>query len=291
VAGNYMNAPSDRVAYDRDGSLLVAVIGDGSIQNQPTTNMRLVNAEGGAGWTLPSNTGKVAVIFPIPMDVAAAFVYYSSSNPINVHTSKDTTNGVDGTWTLQVSAQIPASSLAPNYRLLSEVEVFAPSSTLTGVRGVRFEMAANPTSGLAGYVLRALHIYAVPSATATDDRLVFWHPTNDAKMDPVYFDWGDVPRGSTEDRSFRIKNMSDNRIAKDTALFFESLTPVTPPTQGMFMLSDNGGSTFLTNLTLPTLNPGQISPVLICRRTIPVDASVSVWTVRMVADVTTWLEV
>lgn len=291
MAGNYMNAPSDRVAYDRDGSLLVSLLGDGSVLNQPSATMRAVNAEGGTGWAMPSGTGKVAVIFPIPMDISAVFIFWGTTANINIHTSKDTTNGVDGTWTLQVGPTPAATALTPNYRMLAELEVFAPGATTTGVRGVRFEATNNPNTGLGNGTLRAFHVYAVPSSTATDDRLAFWHPTSDTKMPTTHLDWGDVPRGTTEDRSFRIKNLSDNRRAQGTVLFFEGLVSVAPPTVGMFMLSDNGGSTFQTDLELPDLEPGEISDVLVVRRTIPTTALVSVWTVRMVADVTTWQEV
>lgn len=290
MAGNYMNAPSDRVAYDRDGSLMVAILGDGTILNQAATAMRAVNAEGGSGWAMPSNTGKVAIVFPIPMDLAAVFIYWTSLSNINVHTSKDTTNGVDGTWTAQMTGVPPASALAPNYRMLAELEVFAPSASLTAVRGVRFEMTNNPSSGLSNNILRAFHVYGVPSATATDDRLVFWHPTSDVKMPTTHLDWGDVPRGTSEDRSFRIKNLSTNRIALGTVLFFEGLVSASPPPVGMFLLSDNAGSTFQTTLDLPDLDPGEISDVLVVRRNIPTNALVSVWTVRLVADVTTWEE-
>ena len=104
MTGNYMNAPSDRVAYDRDGSILSLLTGDGQVLAQPTSFMRAVNAEGGTGQQLPSNTTAVAVVFPIPMDIAAVFYYWSNSTTnVSIQTSKDTTNGLDGAWTEQVT--------------------------------------------------------------------------------------------------------------------------------------------------------------------------------------------
>lgn len=283
MAGNYMDAPSDRVAYDRDGSVFSTIDNVNTVIGHPTTAMRAMNAEGGGGYQLPNNTGAFAVVFPIPMDVSAVFMYWQNTNGVNWQTSKDTTNGLDGTWTTQLTNAASPAALSPQYRQLAQLEQFSPSASTTEVRGIR------ASAGFSGATIRAFHVYAVPSATATKDRLVFWHPTSDVKLTPTYFDWGDVPRGTSEDRAFRIKNLSTNKIAKGTVLYIEAMVNVNPPTQGMFTLSDNGGSTFVTSLTLPDLAPGATSSVLVCRRVIPTNALVSVWTVRMIADVNTWL--
>ena len=282
MAGNYMNAPASRLAYDRDGSIGAYISVSGILDPLTASELRSINSEAETGVAFASQN-RAAIIFPAPVDIAAIFLATSATTTWTVETSKDTTTGLDGTWTQHATGLTMNQDVKPNYRIESRLIATTPGSPSTGVRGVRVTTTANTTA-----VLRALHIYADISGLATTDRLAFWHPTLNAEVPPSYFDWGDVPRGSSADKSFRIKNMSGDLTANDITVFVEAITAGTPSVAGMHSISVNGGATFLNSGDIAELSPGEISDVLIVRRVVPLNAQVSVWSARLAADVTSW---
>jgi len=285
MAGNYMDAPATRIAYDRDGSIGAFFSASGVLDQLTASELRALNSEAETGVALASQS-RVAIVFPAPMDIAAVFFatnLNSSTALWSLETSKDTTTGIDGTWTTHQSGLQLLKDVKPNYRIFSQLLLTIPGSDSQGIRGVRMSNTSQLTS-----TIRAFHIYADVSALATIDRLAFWHPTLDEEMEPAYLDWGNVPRGSSADRSFRIKNMSADLTANDVVVYTEALTPGTPSVAGMHTISDNGGSTFLNSITVPEILPGEISDELIVRRVVPTNAQVSVWSARIAADVTNW---
>lgn len=285
MAGNYMDAPASRIAYDRDGSVGVSVSAAGVPTMLNISQMQAFNAESEAATAPPTGSRRVAIIFPIPMDLKAFFLAMGGVNTVTIETSKDSTTGVDGTWTQQVSALGYSRDVKPNYRRADQVTTLPSGAANLDVRGIRFSGA---TADL--QTVRAFHVYGDPASGATPDRIAAWHPTLDQPLPPTQFDWGNVPRSSSADRSFRIKNLSATLTAEDIDVYTEALTPGVPSVAGMHTISGNGGSTFLSSFTIDSLAPGAISDVLILRRTVPDDAQVSVWSARVAADVTTWTE-
>lgn len=287
MAGFYMDAPNDRVAWDRDGSLLTLVNTANAVTPLPASSRRTLNSEDTSVVALDrdANIQIVAVVFPEPMDCTSIFVASPYNVTWMVETSKDTTNGLDGTWTYQEKTAIPVSTVAPSYRIRANLWDLLPNSFSSDLRGIRLRRA------FSSYVtgdLYAFHIYGRPSPAASRDRLAFWSPTTDAKLTPSYFDWGNVPVSSAADRSFRIKNLSTDLRAADIDLYVEALTPGTPTVAGMHTISMDGGATFLSSQNLPALEPGAISDVLILRRTVPDNAQTSTWSARVAADVNLW---
>lgn len=283
MAGNYMDAPASRVAYDRDGSIGVFISNTGLLAQLSAANLRTLNGEAETGVAMSSQR-RVAIIFPAPRDIAAVFfATNTNSRTWTLETSVDTTTGIDGTWITHQTGMQRSSDVKPNYRIYDNLSLTTPGDPSQSIRGVRLTATADNTD-----TIRALHIYADMASAATLDRLAFWDPVSDVEVSPAHFDWGNVPRGSSADRSFRIKNMSEDLTAEDIAVFFEALTPGSPSVAAMHTISDNGGSTFLTNISIAELAPEEISDVLIVRRVVPTNAQVSVWSARIAADVTTW---
>jgi hypothetical protein len=62
-----MDAPNDRVAYDRDGSLLVAITDAGGATQQTVTTRQQLNSAAEAAVVFPT-IRKLAVVFPTPHD-------------------------------------------------------------------------------------------------------------------------------------------------------------------------------------------------------------------------------
>lgn len=291
-----MNALSPRIAWDRDGSIMTYIGIDGVVLNSTTAVRREVNSENGTGAPCsPSgaaSSSRIAVVFPVPMDLTTIFIATDDAYmpyPHIIETSKDTTNGIDGAWETQnIIDWVPNQPVKPNYRQAVSCRTLLPGTPSIGVRGIR--MSTNSPSGFRG-ILRALHLYGAPSATATKDRLALWHPTTDTVLPPTWLDWGDVPRGTSSDRSFRIKNLSVTLTAQNIGLYIEALTAGVPSVAGMHTMSDTAGATFQSTLTIATLAPGALSAVFILRRVVPSNAQVSVWSARIVADVTQWIGV
>ncbi len=283
MAGSYMDAPASRLAYDRDGSIGVLVNASGSITQLSPADLISMNDEGEAGVALTSRS-RFAVVFPLPVDIYAVFVALSGTTVFAIETSQDTTTGMDGTWTTQVPYTAYQRDVRPFYRIRDQITDIPPGPSRQGVRGVRVSAAAN----VSNHIIRALHIYASPSASV-QDRLSFRLPGSDAEIGGNFFDWGNVPRGSSADLKFRIKNLSSALTAVGVSLYPEALTAGVPSVAGMMLLSV-GGSSFMSSLDLGDLAPGEISDIITVRRNVPASASVSVWSARLVADVDEWRE-
>ena len=289
MSGNYMDAPNDRIAWDRDGSILTMVTAAGEVTNTSGETRRILNSENGS----LSFAGSLAIVFSLPMNLTALFVSSGQSDYYywRVATSKDTTNGLDGVWSMHLGAAKASELVSPFYRVGSSLMTLLANSTSSDVRGLRISPVTSAGIPAGTPVVKAFHVYGTPSSLATKDRLALWHPTLDVKTPPEWFDWGNVPRSSSADKQFRIKNLSTNRSANTIDVYIESLTPGVPSMAGMHTLSNNGGATFLTSLTLTRLAPGETSGLITLRRVVPGSAQVSVWSARIAADVNQWIGV
>lgn len=283
MAGSYMDAPSQRLAYDRDGSIGVTVTAAGALTQLTATEMRQLNNE---AEDTPAFTTKqrLALVFPAPVDITHVFLALSTSAiTYSIETSKDTTTGIDGTWTTQIAAgPIYLRDVRPSYRVFSTLAAMQGGAVSQAVRGVRISGTANVS-----IEFRGLHVYANPAISVPTDRLAIWHQTDNNEVGGAHFDWGNAPRGSSADKVFRIKNVSPDLKAKGITLYAEALTPGVPSVAGMHTFSLNG-VTFLPSVVVPDLNPGAITPVYFVRRVVPTNAQVSVWSARMIADVSLW---
>lgn len=182
------------------------------------------------------------------------------------------TNGTDGTWN-----SFPVSIPLTNGEWRDPQAV-----TVTGVRSIR----GSVTGGSGGGWISGLHLYGTYAAGEDVDRLEFWHPTLDQRAPAINFDLGDVPRGTTTDKQFRIKNLSDTLTANGIVLSADSLTDTTPSFEAMHTFSTTG--TYTGTLNIGTLSPGQISSVVTVRQVVPIGAQLSKWTTRLRAEPTSW---
>lgn len=282
MAGNYMDAPASRLAYDRDGSIGVTITAAGAITSLTAADLRALNDESEGSPTF-NTKARLAIIFSVPHDLVAIFLALNFSTLASIETSKDTTTGIDGTWTTQVAPAAYVRDVRPQYRIAANLTPMLSGSDSQEVRGIRVSFLLNQTGGF-----RGLHIYGDVSSSATDDRLSFREASSDVEVGPTHFDWGNVPRASSADKTFRVKNLSTDQTAQSVEVFPEALTPGIPSVAGMLMLSLDG-VTFTPSVNLGDLSPGEVSPVITTRRVIPANAQVSVWSARFVADADTWV--
>lgn len=290
MTGNYPDPPGPRMAYDKDGSqgYLATVTTLGSVsaitRALTATEMADLNDENLALTTIPDaggyNSNCVILIFPQLRDLIGVFGYFGNNVSPSMQVSPDTTNGIDGTWSAPGLPDQSGHSNVPSMRTA------IAGVSASGIKAVRFFAASAPT-GTTGW--HTIHLYGEISAGASPDRLSFWHPALDQSLalTPAYFDWGDRPRNTSATKDFRIKNRSTTLTASTITVGVEALTDPSPSIVGMHSLSADG-TTFASTLSIASLAPGEISPVLTVKQDISASAALSLWNQRLYATVGGW---
>ena len=280
MAGNYPDVPSNRMAYDRDGTQCYLIAGDSTISQLTSPQLVALNDENSG--TSVGAAAYLVFFFPERRDMVAWWMDFNALAfpSMAFEVSTNTTNGLDGTWT-QIGGTPPGGS----YQFPSTAPYYRQGiigATALGVKAVRFKTGWAGSGGV-----ETVHLYGNASAGQNPNRLAIWHPTTDAHVTGAYFDWGDVPRSSSQDRTFRVKNMSSTLNAIGIGLGLEALTDTSPSVPGQHTLSSDG-TTFAATLSISDLAPGGISPVLFLRRVTPTNAVLSVWALRLFAQATSW---
>jgi hypothetical protein len=290
MAGSYPDPPNYRMAYDRDGTVGVLVdnLNVGTVV-APSV-LQALNDETGIEYPVNATNGALVLIFPELRDITHVMMsgYHREGIPAsnysttyNVWVSDDTTNGIDGTWQGPIAA-VPAAiySSEPIKDRYRRVQTNLPGP---GVRALKF------VTGVGGENhIGKIHLYGDFSAGGADDRLRFWDPVLDAPVGPAHLDWGNTPRGSTQTRTFRVKNLSDDTTATSVRVAMETLTDATPSLIGQVQVSLDG-STWLAQVNVGDLSPGEISVPVQIRYSVASNAMLSVWDVRVFSEATSWV--
>lgn len=284
MAGLYADVPGHRLAWDRDGSILFRTdYGSGGTVTQlsQTDADELNDEDSGEVMLTGGGTYGLGWIFPEARDIVGYALWYnkpySSWTPMSIETSTNTTNGADGTWTNH-GAWVEAL-------VLDDLRDSIQSVSWSGVKGIR--VRANQSGSGTAY-LKVAHFY-MPSMSSGPNRLLFWQPTGtNAEVRGAYFDWGDVPRGSSYERSFRVHNPSASLTATAVTVSMEALTDTSPSNTGQHEFSTNGGSTWAATATIGDLAPGATSGDVILRRSTSGSAALGLWWTRMVASASGW---
>lgn len=274
------------MALDRDGSQAYLIDTFNRVIQLTLEQMRFLGDESATGVVAPgSYVFHLAVFFPELRNIAGYWIgteqslYNTTVSPLTlVEVSADSTNGVDGAWSIIPAALSVGVPVRPAYR----TSIVAVS--VASVRAIRFAFATDQYSF--GNFL-SLHLYGAPSAGQALNRLAIWHPTLNRQIGGADLDWGDTPELSSATRTFRVKNLSDTLLAVAPLLGFDALTDAIPSVLGQHTLTLDG-SNFSGQVTLPDLAPGAISDVVTVRRVTPVDAALSLWAIRLVASATRW---
>lgn len=270
MAGSYPDVPSWRIPYDQDGTIL---LGNGA--QQPGSSLQTLNSESyggilGVGYTEGMTW---VLLFPRKIDLRGTWIthykYGSYGGFGGMAYSTNTTNGTDGTWT-GFSAPYGGA-----YRSVT-------AQSIDGINAIR-----GSHSGATGVTsLNGVHLYGTYAATEDTNYLEIWHPTLDQRIPPAFFDFGDIPRGTTSERQFRVKNMSDTLTANTITVSINSLTDGSPSFAGMHTLSSGGG--FASTVSISSLAPAAVSGVLTLRQAVPPGAQLSLWASRIRAQPATW---
>lgn len=282
MAGAYPDIPGPRMAYDRDGTQIY------QWENGTLTPAALpatgLNDETLGAWNVGLANKWIAFIFPEPRDLVGYLLgarHNSTLSAPSWQSSKDTTNGIDGTWTSYGAATIDAN-MAMDYRTAIQ-----PAS-VTAAKAIKFNIIWGGVGTNGGANLDGFHLYGQPSATG--DRLEFWHPTLNQSLNatPAWFDWGNRPRSTSATKQFRIKNLSTILTASGITVGVEALTDASPTFVSQHTFSLDGGSTFSPTVTISSLSPGQFSPVITVKQDLSASAALSLWAQRFYANAGSW---
>lgn len=219
MAGNYPDQPSRRMGWDGDGTIglytgsnpvnfCVGWTEMSSVQKAELNDEDASTVLSGGGGGNDINLG---VIFPELREFDGYF-YRQRRSTLTIFTSADTTNGCDGTWNALTAVTGTASIVRPDYR---DDIVSAASSAIRGLRW-------NSTTDGGGYAVVAMHMYGEISPGETPDRLLFIDEGTGLEFTKPR-DYGNVPRGSSEDVQWRIKNNSSTLTANTVQYTTEEL--------------------------------------------------------------------
>lgn len=283
MAGNYPDVPGTRMVYDRDGVQVYKIDSTNVVTQFTSSQIANLNDEDDdapVSINGQNGNGRLFIFFPELRDLSGFYATMAGGQgTMTVEVSVDTTNGLDGQWlAIWGPGPVPVQTVRPNYR------TGIVSVARNGIRGIRFSSVSGIGNGVA---YSAIHLYGSISTNQNPNRLAIWDPAGDFAARGAYFDWGNTPRGSSADRTFRVKNMSSSRTANAINLSLDAATDTVPSVPGQYLLSADG-TTFSGQITIGDLGPGGLSPVLTIRRVTPTDATLSVWAARLIAEASSW---
>jgi hypothetical protein len=286
MAGNWPDYPGMRAALHVDGTSVLWQT-TGGVNTVGSTDLAKLNSfvvNGTAPIQMGSYlTGKMWCIFPTVRDLKGYFMAAQRTNifgtppTMNVYTSPDTTNGLDGTWTSRESAvSVPYDGLSSMQGVFrSNIH----SLTASGIKGIRFDFTFGGGTGNNCYV-QNFHVYADLLAATASDRLQIWDPSSDIPAAAALLDFGNRPRSSTATKTFRVKNLSStltaNSVVVDEGHVSGDETTSGPGINTMYTFSTDN-VTYSSSATVGTLAPGAISGVVYVKCVTPADGALGVW--------------
>ncbi len=124
---------------------------------------------------------------------------------------------------------------------------------------------------------------------AEGDTLDFWHPKMDARVPDDYFNWGVVAPGSSEDRVFRVRNLSFRYTALSVVVSLTEtgkLDPALSVAAQHYLSLD--GRTFAATAQIGDIPPRVISDLITLRRVTSRQADVGPGEFQLAAQPTDW---
>lgn len=219
----YPVIPSRRIPYDIDGSAIgytperaasVATI----LEEPPSlwldpTALANSNSSSFSGWALrfnPSRARGLYVFFTELKEIThwlvKSYEYDKTFSSVLIQGSADTTNGSDGIWETGIY------SLQHSYNIHHLRERIMAISFSGPVKAIRIGMRGSSHFDLAG-----LHFYGFKYTTETPDDILFVDAETGNNFVNL-MDWGDRPEGTTQYKSFKMKNSSPDKIANNVNL-------------------------------------------------------------------------
>lgn len=290
MAGLYPDAPSRRMGLDADGSLLLKVAPNTTTAaiTEATAGERddVNDEEGGVGWNSNNFPGvthggstKWGWLFPELREIDGVFVAHSNQLSVTVvDHSPDTTNILDGAWTTEIADIADHATVRPTYRTA------ITSTAASSKRAVRVQTGYNGGISSSSQGLQAFHVYGEISAGQTPDRLIFIDENTGLEFTAPK-DFGDIPRGSSQDFTWRIRNISASLTANTIQYTAQDLYL---GSGGWYTHTLPGGATFQGTRQVASLAPATTSGLITTRRVTPGSEDLGTHAGRIYLNVDTW---
>jgi len=315
MAGSWPDCPSRKIAYHDDGTVValrsedsgapyenyyewlpanVVELNDLDFQPIPEDWPNSIKPMGrylSVGPTVLSNFQTV-FIFPELRDIYGfvATLHHSGGstdpNAVDIRTSPDTTNGIDGTWTTQFTYWSNSNAIiddGPEAWRTGIVTFDAP-----GTRAVR-------TDGYTGYYgkefeWRSIFIFGMIAAGETPDRILFVDDNTGLEFTKP-MDWGDVPRGTTLDWDIYLLNNSSTLAAGGTMVL--DFVTLYNSSDTWYQIKSTAGGAFADTFNVPTMAAGTRYPTgtdtFTVRLTVPDDEPLSIYeAILELSPATSW---
>lgn len=271
--------PADQeFTLESDGTTLFHGPTLGLTQATPEVLANICDWNSGSGiYQNQGLTRQYALFFPELRAIQAfSLSIYDAGNGsisiVNLETSSDTTNGMDGNWDFRYNI----SSLNAWYNASLTTLRQPWTVDWQNTKSIRLTIT---TGGSAFSGLYDCHIWG----NYTRAGLVLWDASADQIMAGSNLDFGDTTQGSVYTRQLRIKNnygLTANNIV------------IASPAGGVGdvrnALEFSDGGAYATSVTIPTIAPGAISPVVTVRRTVSPTAPLVIGCARVTATAGSW---
>jgi hypothetical protein len=238
----------------------------------------LNNEDNVNGHSQPNTNGTFGywVIFPELREIDGAVAFWGSTSGMYARGDSTITNPFASGWAQSIaSGSTPDGGLTPDDRYRDVIVSMAESSR----RGV----ACFKTDG-GGNKLRAWHIYGEISAGETPDKII-WIDEGTGLDFALPIDYGDVPRGSSEDFEVRLRNDSATLTANTVQYTAESLHL---GAAGWFTFTLPGGSSYAATQQIASISAATTSGIINIRRITPATEATVVFAARSYANVSSW---
>lgn len=274
------------IPYHIDGSNVYADATTGSPTLLDATNRGHLTKQYGDTTVIGSavnTTRYLGIQFAAPVDIKMWHAEWAgtasgSTQPSlgALEWSTTTTNFQDGTWTAYSGTGQQNVGQTSFLQTNNDVS----GSGVTGVTHVRLRVSGGTTQTAN---LRTLLLYG---NYTSGFGLELWHPTLDQRLTQPNLYYGDVPRSTSGDLTFRVKNSSPTLTANSITVQPLGSYETTPTNASQFTLS-NGGA-YASSVNIGNLAPGAISSVVTLRRSTLSNAVTGVWAVRVRATAGSW---
>lgn len=229
MAGIYPDVPSRRHAYDVDGSVFLYLqktsFSNAAVGTLPPTayaeNQTVLDSLQSEDMADSVNTGYVdsswfTILFPEKREIDGIWFQHTNKSGGSMWStySLNSTNGIGGTWT----------SLTYVGELgIPGADAYRQDITSKAVSNVKALMVAHYAGAQDSQYCYGLHIYGTITPGETPDRLIFLDTLFGDAVFTKVLDYGDVPRGQTSSRTFKVKNNSSTKQANTVQVTAEDV--------------------------------------------------------------------
>ncbi len=171
--------------------------------------------------------------------------------PTDIEGSNDTTNGFDGTWTALSAPNGFNADKADFDQWRKDIAAIDDGGVAYKAIRIRTTKGAGPGWGNS---VKIVHLYGEKESTETPDDIVFVDVSTGNEL-TLPIDFGAVPAGASDIRSFKIRNTSSTLEAQNITI------AVNDPDDIIRVAWDSNGPWY-TSLTITSLLPGAESNVI-----------------------------